>query len=98
MLPRGAERAAKVAFRLVADEAMPRQLGPIRRAPCARTSASSSSCLRAPSLPVSAKPAEMITSACTPLRSASSAAPSTAAAGKLITARSTSSGISAIEL
>ena len=34
MLPAGAERAAKVAFRLGPATAMPRQLGPISRAPC----------------------------------------------------------------
>ena len=44
MLPAGAERAAKVAFRLGPATAMPRQLGPISRAPCERTSASSCSC------------------------------------------------------
>ena len=47
-------------------DAMPRQLGPIRRAPCARTSASSSSWRAAPSAPVSAKPAEITHSARTP--------------------------------
>ena len=41
--------------------AIPRQLGPISRAPCARTSASSRSWRSAPSLPTSAKPAEMTT-------------------------------------
>ncbi len=97
MLPLGAERAAKVAFRRGPATAMPRQFGPIRRAPWARTSASSCSCRSAPSLPTSAKPAEMTTSARTPLRSASSAAASTCSPGTAITARSTGSGISATE-
>ena len=56
MLPLGAERAAKVAFRRGPATAMPRQFGPISRAPWARTSASSCSCRSAPSLPTSAKP------------------------------------------
>ena len=92
MLPAGAERAAKVAFRLGPATAMPRQFGPISRAPCERTSASSCSCRSTPSLPISAKPAEMTTSARTPLRSACSAASSTAAPGSEITARSTGVG------
>ena len=58
---------------------MPRQFGPIRRAPCARTSASSRSWRSMPSLPVSAKPAEMTTSARTPRASACSAASTTPA-------------------
>ncbi len=76
MLPLGAERAAKVAFRLAAAVAIPRQFGPIRRAPWARTSASSRSWRSAPSLPTSANPAEMTTSARAPERNASSAAAS----------------------
>ena len=52
MLPAGAERAAKVAFRLGPATATPRQLGPISRAPCERTSASSCSCRSSPSLPI----------------------------------------------
>ena len=56
--------------------------GPISRAPCARTSASSRSWRSTPSLPISAKPAEMTTRARTPLRSACSAASSTAAPGQ----------------
>ena len=97
MLPLGAERAAKVAFRRGPATAMPRQFGPISRAPWARTSASSCSCRSTPSLPTSAKPAEMTTSARTPLRSASSAAASTCSPGTEITARSTGSGISATD-
>ena len=56
MLPGGAARAAKVAFRRGAATAIPRQFGPISRAPCARTSASSRSWRATPSLPISAKP------------------------------------------
>ena len=97
MLPLGAERAAKVAFSRGPATAIPRQFGPISRAPCERTSASSRSCRSAPSLPTSAKPAEMTTSARTPLRSASSAAASTCSPGTEITARSTGSGISATD-
>ena len=92
MFPGGAERDANVALRRGPATAMPRQFGPISRAPCARTSASSRSCRSRPSTPVSAKPAEMTTSAFTPARSASAAASSTAAAGRQITTRSTSSG------
>ena len=67
MLPAGAERAAKVAFRLGPATASPRQFGPISRAPCARTAARSCSCRLTPSLPISANPAEMTTRARTPL-------------------------------
>ena len=76
--------------------AMPRQFGPTRRAPWARTRASSRSCRSAPSLPVSAKPAEMTHSARTPCRERSSAASSTCSPGTQITARSTGSAISSI--
>ena len=41
MRPGGNERGANVALRPTALDAMPRQFGPIRRAPCARTSARS---------------------------------------------------------
>ena len=67
---------AKVAFRSRCRRtAIPRQFGPIIRAPCARTSASSRSWRSAPSEPTSANPAEMTQSARTPFASASSAAP-----------------------
>ena len=81
MLPLDAGRAANVAFRHGPATAIPRQLGPIRRAPRARTSSSRRSCRSAPSRPTSANPAEMTTSARTPASSASSAASSTAPAG-----------------
>ena len=50
---------------------MPRQFGPTRRAPCARTSARSFCWRSAPSAPTSANPAEITQSARTPFRSAS---------------------------
>src|SRR5918999_1128128 len=92
MLPAGTDGGPKVAFRLGAVSAMPRQFGPISRPPWARTSASRRSSSRAPSAPVSAKPAEMTTSARTPLSSACSAASATCPAGTAITARSTVPG------
>ena len=95
--PGGSARGAKVAFSFGFDDAMPRQFGPSRRAPCERTSASSCSCRSRPSAPVSAKPEEITQRARTPLRSASSAASSTRGPGRQMTASSTSSGISAIE-
>ena len=97
MFPGGAERDANVALRLGPATAMPRQFGPISRAPWARTSASSRSWRSIPSLPVSAKPAEMTTSARMSRASACSAASITPAAGTQITATSTGSGISSTE-
>ena len=97
MLPAGKEWGAKVAFRSTAAEKMPRQFGPTRRAPWARTSASSSSWRRMPSIPVSANPAEITQRARVPFRSAASASESTAAPGTQNTARSTSPGMSAID-
>ncbi len=95
--PAGSARGANVALRPSAGTAMPRQFGPTRRAPCARTSASSRSWRSTPSEPISAKPAEMTQSAETPSRSTCSAASSTSAPGRQITARSIGSGISSIE-
>ena len=68
---------------------MPRQFGPMRRPPCARTRSSSAACLPAPSEPTSAKPAEITQSERTPDASASRAAARTALAGTQMTARST---------
>ena len=79
--PAGSARRANVAFRRIAVEAMPRQFGPISRAPCARTSASSSSWRARPSAPVSANPAEITHSARVPAASAESAASITCVAG-----------------
>ncbi len=73
MFPAGNECGAKVAFRPTAAEEIPRQFGPTRRAPCARTSASSCSWRRMPSIPISANPAEITQRARVPFRSAASA-------------------------
>ena len=65
--PAASARGANVALsRTRPVTAMPRQFGPISRAPCARTSASSSSWRCCPSAPVSAKPAEITQSARVP--------------------------------
>jgi hypothetical protein len=97
MFPGGNEWGANVAFRPTSAEKIPRQFGPTRRAPWARTLASSSSWRRVPSIPVSAKPAEMTQRARVPLRSAASASSSTESAGTQKTARSTGPGTSAID-
>ncbi len=95
--PGGSALGPNVAFSRAADTAMPRQLGPTSLAPCARVTASNSSCLRSPSAPTSAKPAEITQSAFVPARSASSAASSTCSPATQITARSIESSISAID-
>ena len=66
MRPGGNERGANVALRPTTLDAIPRQFGPMSRAPCARTRPSSASCRSTPSSPTSAKPAEMTHSARTP--------------------------------
>ena len=96
--PSAAPGRANVAFRLGAGDAIPRQFGPISRAPYERTSASSCSCRSTPSDPISANPAEITQSARTPLRSASSAAARTCSPGTQMTARSIASGISSIDV
>ena len=70
MLPGGADREANVALSRTAAEEMPRQLGPRRRAPCARIAARSALCRSSPSEPTSAKPAEMTQTARMPASSA----------------------------
>jgi len=77
---------------------MPRQLGPIRRMPAARQTASSSRWRSAPSGPISAKPAETTTMARTPLAAQSRAAWTTEGAGTASTARSTGPGTSSTDL
>ena len=77
---------------------IPRQLGPMRRIPAARQTASSSRWRWAPSGPVSAKPAEMTTIARTPLAAHSPAASTTYGAGRASTARSTGPGTSSTDL
>ena len=93
MLP-GGERVRARTSRSgpAAAEKMPRQFGPISRAPWARTRASSCSWRRTPSIPVSANPAEITQSARVPFRSAASASASTASPGTQKTARSTGVG------
>ena len=75
----------------------PRQFGPTRRAPWARTSASSSSWRRMPSIPVSANPAEITQSARVPLPQRRLCLGEHGAPGTQKTARSTSPGMSAID-
>ena len=71
MFPAGAERAAKVAFRLGAGDGDAEAVGPDQpRAVRAHQREQLAPGARAPSLPISAKPAEITTSARTPLRSA----------------------------
>ena len=97
MLPAGKLCGAKVAFRPGPAEKIPRQFGPISRAPCARTLASSCSWRRTPSMPVSANPAEITQRARVPFAIAASASASTMSPGTQKTARSTTSGMSAID-
>ena len=66
MRPFGNARGAKVAFRPTAAVAIPRQFGPTRRAPCARTSVEQLLLALAPSGPISANPAEITHSAARP--------------------------------
>ena len=94
MFPAGNARGAKVAFSRTFADAIPRQFGPTRRAPCSRTSAISCSCRIRPSAPISAKPAEMTQIARTPASSASCTAASTCSPGRQTTASSTWSGMS----
>ena len=96
--PGGSARGPNVALSDGPETAMPRQFGPTSRPPCERTSASSCSCRSRPSAPTSAKPAEMTQSARTPVFSAESAASRTCAPGRQMTARSTCSGSSSIDV
>jgi hypothetical protein len=57
--PSGSARGANVAFRRGSEMLIPRQFGPIRRAPWARTAARSRSCRSRPTGPTSAKPAAL---------------------------------------
>ena len=94
-LPGRAMVVAKVAFRPLWGFITPRQLGPmIRMAPflaSSMTLCSSST----PAGPVSLKPAEMMTAPGTPASAHSRMRPGTVAAGVVITARSTFSGMEA---
>ena len=94
IVPGGRARGPKVALSLALETAIPRQFGPIRRAPWARTSATSRSSRSRPSVPVSANPAEMTQIAVTPFRRAASTDSRTCAAGTQTIARSGRSGSS----
>ena len=96
MRPAGGGSGANVASRRTAGSvfAMPMQFGPTSRMPAARHVRTSASCRARPSSPTSAKPAEMTTSARTPLRPHASAAATTRSAGTTSTARSTGPGTS----
>ena len=89
IFPAGNARGANVALSRTAADAMPRQLGPTRRAPCSRMSAISCSWRMRPSAPISAKPAEITQTARTPASSASCTAASTCSPGRQTTASST---------
>jgi hypothetical protein len=85
---------AKVALSCVSGCVLrtPRQLGPTSLTPDARHSSSSSRWRSAPAPPISAKPAEMTTSARAPAATHSRATDITRGAGTTITARSTGAG------
>ena len=96
--PGGGMVGAKVALRRTAGTVfrMPRQFGPISRIPDSRQTSISSRWRSVPAAPVSAKPAEMTTTAGTPFAAHSRATALTAGAGTAITARSSGSGTSSI--
>ncbi len=98
---RGGATGAKVAFRRTAGSVLrtPMQLGPTMRMPCgAHAAAQLTPRPRAPSSPVSAKPAEITTRPRTPASPALiDDARARAAAGTAITARSDGSGSAATE-
>src|SRR4030042_665923 len=81
---------------LKADEALqnPIQLGPMKRMLPFLAIFNTSSCSFLPSFPISAKPAEIITPAFTPLATQSSMTAATPVDGMTTIARSTGSGIS----
>src|SRR5437867_8849329 len=93
--PAGGQAGAKVASRLTAGSVLttPMQLGPTMRIPRPRTNRASSFWAAAPSDPVSAKPAEITTTALTPRSAHSDTVIGTTAAGTATTARSTGSAI-----
>ena len=99
MAPGRAGVGAKVALRLTSGAVLitPMQFGPIILTPAARTVSRSLRSRAAPSSPVSEKPAVITTSPFTPLATHSSTAPCTSCLGTRIMARSTGSGIAAIE-
>src|SRR5262245_59593041 len=85
---------ANVAFKPADGIITPRQFGPIRRISPRRASIAFSSSL--PKLPVSLKPAEMITAPGTPAAAHSPITSGTVTAGVAMIARSTAAGTSAI--
>ena len=98
--PGAGNAGEKVALRRTSPSvfATPMQLGPIIRAPAARTRSRSAVSRARPAGSISPKPAVMTTMAGTAFARHASTAPSTHAAGTAITARSTAPGTSAIEL
>jgi hypothetical protein len=94
-LPGIALGGANVALRRTSAAVLstPRQLGPTNRIPASRHTPTSSRCRRAPSAPISLKPAEMTSSARTPTEPHSRATGTTCSAGTTTTARSTGPGI-----
>jgi hypothetical protein len=94
-LPAGGQVGAKVASSRTAGSVLstPMQLGPTMRMPEPRTSSHSRRSASRPAGPVSAKPAEMTTTARTSARAQSATTPATAGAGTAITARSTGSSM-----
>ena len=96
-LPATGSSGAKLTFSPCSGSVsrMPRQLGPISLSPASRQTASSSCSRSGPSSPISVKPAERTTRLLAPLATHSRAVSATASALTAITARSTSSGISA---
>ena len=81
-----------VAFSPQAVETTPRLFGPTMRIPYRRAAASSSSCRRAPSAPVSAKPDEITTALRTPAAPHRVTASTASRAGQAMTARSGRAG------
>ena len=86
---------AKVALRPVGGHMMPRQLGPTMRIRAARAIPRISCSSRAPSMPVSLKPAEMMMAPRMPAAAHSRITPGTTFAGVMTTARSIRSGTAA---
>ncbi len=89
--------SAKVAFIPIEVLMTPTEFGPTRRTPWRRASSTSSRSARAPSLPVSRKPAVMMTTARTPFSQHSRRTSRTAAAGTVRIARSGVSGRSSTD-
>src|SRR5581483_6656928 len=98
--PVGGTPGANVASMRTAGSAlmMPMQFGPIRRMPAARQTRISSACFVWPSCPVSPQPAEITTSALTPLRPHASTVSITNFSGTTTTANSTGPGMSSTDL